>query len=375
MASALGYCILVSALSVGVVLSELRDQFGISGTLAALHGSTFGIGLLVCGVFGVGIVDRLGRRRALELSFFAMLTGVTLFCIGQAWPVTLAGTAIAGLGAALFVLMVPGIISDHHGEHRAAAFAAVNGFPGLAGVAFSLVIGATLSAGGSWRVSYALLTAIIGMSFLVVARSVVVPAGERHGSFSLIVLRQRRVLKPWLHIVNAVLTEFTVGIWAAVYLKEVGRASAGQASALAGLFGVSMFVSRMVLPAVLRRVGDHTIMLSFIVAGCGAATMCLVPSLPGKALGLVAVGFGGGPLYPLTVDRLYASADGVVDSVGLGAICALASGVAVTFGPLLLGVLADMVGLRWAILVVPLLAAIGAFTQRPRQVGASVAAA
>ncbi|MBP9054219.1 MAG: hypothetical protein KBF94_16500, partial [Ilumatobacteraceae bacterium] len=42
--SALGYCLLVAGLSVGVVLSELRDEFGISGVVAALHGSTFGIG-------------------------------------------------------------------------------------------------------------------------------------------------------------------------------------------------------------------------------------------------------------------------------------------------------------------------------------------
>ena len=50
----------------------------------------------------------------------------------------------------------------------------------------------------------------------------------------------------------------------------------------------------------------------------------------------------------------------------MGAYCALASGVAVTLGPLALGVLADAVGLRWAMLVVPVLAAVGAVTQRPR---------
>jgi len=57
----------------------------------------------------------------------------------------------------------------------------------------------------------------------------------------------------------------------------------------------------------------------------------------------------------------------VMDSVSLGAYAALASGVAVTIGPLALGVLADSVGLRRAILIAPVFALIGAVTQRPRQ--------
>ena len=66
-ASALGYCVLVSGLSVGVVLGELRAQFHINGVIAAMHGSTFGVGLLVSGVWGVGVVDRIGRRTAQRL--------------------------------------------------------------------------------------------------------------------------------------------------------------------------------------------------------------------------------------------------------------------------------------------------------------------
>ena len=83
--------------------------------------------------------------------------------------------------------------------------------------------------------------------------------------------------------------------------------------------------------------------------------MCFAPGLPLKVIGLVIVGLGGAPLYPLTVDRFYQRAGHALDAVSLGAFCALASGVAVTLGPLALGVLADSVGLRWALLVVPVL--------------------
>ena len=170
---------------------------------------------------------------------------------------------------------------------------------------------------------------------------------------------------PWLHIVNAVFSEFAVGVWAATYLKEVGHASGGQAAALAGVFGVMMFLSRLVLPTTMRYLGDATISVSFMVLALGAVVMCFAPGLLPRVGGLLLVGFGGAPLYPLTVDRLYASAEHKIDSISLGAICILASGTAVTLGPLTLGVLADRVGLRMALMIVPAVGVLGAITQRP----------
>jgi len=367
LAVTVGYCLLVAGLSTGVVLGELRNQFHLSGVVAALHGSTFGVALLVVGIWGVSIVDRLGRGNALRLSGAALVAGVLLFGVGPLWQLTLTGTALSGFGGAMFVMVVPGVISDHHGDHRAAAFAAVNGVPGAIGVAFSLAIGAALGLRWSWRGPYLVLTAVIAACLFLVARPVSLPTSARHGRFSLAHFRRREVLVPWLFIVNAVLTEFTVGIWAATYLKEAGGASSGLAPALAGAFGITMFLSRMVLPTTLRRLRGATISVSFLTIGAGAIVMCFGPGLTLKVLGLVIVGFGGGPLYPLTVDRLYERAGSTVDSVSLGAIGAMASGAAVTVGPLALGVLADSVGLRRAILIVPALALLGAVTQRPRR--------
>lgn len=366
-ASALGYCLLVAGLSAGAVLAELRDQFGISGFVTALHGSTFGIGLLIVGVWGVALVDRSGRRDALRFSFVCLVVGIVLFCTGQTWQLTLAGTAFTGFGGALYVMVMPGLISDHHGEHRATAFAAVNGVPGVLGVSISLAIGGALALGWSWRLPYLVVSAVVVGVLSAVALPVRVPEVRSAQAFTLRHFRRREVLVPWLFIVNAVLTEFTVGIWGTTFLREVGNASSGAAPALAGLFGVAMFVSRMVLPRTMRLLGSSTITVSFLVLGVGALMMVFVPGLPAKVLGIVIVGFGGGPLYPLTVDRLYEQAGGFLDSVSLGAIGAMASGAAVTLGPLVLGVLADSVGLRTAMFIVPALAVVGAITQRPRR--------
>ena len=107
---------------------------------------------------------------------------------------------------------------------------------------FSIVIGAALALNWSWRSPYLILSAIIVTALAIVAWPVDVPESPRHGEFTLRHLGDRDVFVPWLHIINAVFSEFAIGVWAATYLKEVGHAGGGQAAALAGVFGVMMFL-------------------------------------------------------------------------------------------------------------------------------------
>jgi MFS family permease len=362
-ASALGYALLAGGQSIGFVLGELRHQFHLSGVTAALHGSAFGVTALIAGICGVPVVDRLGRRTSLVVSAMAISLGITMFCVGPVWHVTLAGAAIAGLGGSLLAVVMPGLISDHHGEHRAAAFAAVNGAVGLTAVSFSLVVGGALALHWSWRPPYLILTALIVLTLTAVAWPVAVPELTRHTNFTLAHLRDRDVFVPWLHLLNAIFPEMATAVWATTYLKEVGHASGGQAAAFAGAFGVAMFLSRQVVPHIVRVFGTAAVSSCFIVLAIGALVMVFGGGLFPRVAGLTIVGLGAGPLYPLDVDRLYVTAEHKIDSISLGAICILAAGVAITLGPLALGVLADSIGLKRALLIVPASCVLGAITQ------------
>ncbi|MEP7111927.1 MAG: MFS transporter [Ilumatobacteraceae bacterium] len=365
--SALGYALLAGGQSIGFVLGELRHQFDLSGVIAALHGSVFGLTALTLGVAGVRVVDRLGRRTSMVAAVVAITLGITTFCLGPAWPVTLAGAAVAGLGGALLAVVMPAVISDHHGEHRAAAFAAVNGAVGLTAVTYSLIIGGALALHWSWRPPYLIVTALIVLTLAAVAWPVAVPESSRHTNFTLAHLGDRDVFVPWLHLLNAIFPEMATAVWAATYLKEVGHASGGLAAAMAGAFGVAMFASRQVVPHVIRIFGTAAVSCSFIVLGIGSLVMVFGGGLAPRVVGLTIVGLGAGPLYPLDVDRLYLAAEHRIDPVSLGAICMLAAGVAITLGPLALGVLADSIGLKRALLIVPASCVLGAFTQYRRE--------
>ena len=363
---ALSFCLLVSGLSVGVVLGELRDELGLSGVVAAAHGSTFGLGLVLMGLFGLRIVARVGRPAAFWGTCVLIVVGVAVLCAGHSWPLTLGGTAIAGLACAMLVLLMPGIVADHHGPARVGAFAAINGVPGLAGVSYSLAIGAALGAGLSWRWPYLALTLFLAALLAVIGARASIPTSAPSPTSALALLRRPAARRPFIDAVHAVFAEFPLGVWAVTFLKEVGGSSSGAAAALGAIWGLCLMVARLLLPRYVTLTGVWARSIGFGGVAVGSALMWMGPSLAVRITGLVIVAFGCSPLYPLAVDRLYARVD--ADSVALGALTALASGVAIISGPLLLGVLADAIGLRNAVLAVTALAALGVYTSRPERV-------
>jgi MFS family permease len=356
--------LVIPGLSIGLVLGELRADLGLSGVVSAAHGSAFGVGLLLVGTLGLPVIARMGRPAAFWTSCALVATGVTILCLGNSWPVTLAGTALAGFACAALILLMPGIVADHHGEARAAAFAAINGLPAVVGIALSLVVGATIAAGGGWQTPYLAITLGIAVVLVVVGRRVSIPPGRPERVSALRLVRQRVIGRGYLGVVHAVMLELTMGVWCVTIFKEVGGASSGVAATLGATWATCMFISRMSLGRILRVTGTRTPFFAFALVGIGSVLVWSGPGLVFRVIGVAVYALGGGLLYPLAVDRLYADAGRAADPVALGAVAALGSGTATVVGPLVVGVLADVVGLRHAVLSLTALAAAGVLTTR-----------
>lgn len=361
----LSFLLLVAGLSVGIVLGELRDEFGIGGFVAAAHGSTFGVGLLLAATLGLQVIERVGRTRVFWASCVAIAAGITLLCLGPTWPVTLLGCAVSGLACAALVMLMPGIVADAYAERRSDMFARINAYPGIAGIGFSVIIGAALGAGLSWRVPYLTITLVLLGLTLWAGRRVVLPPTTHHDSHVWSLLRVPKVRRSWLAIVHVVVVEFSIAVWTVTYLKEVGGASSGAAAAIGAVWGVCLFTGRLSIPRVRRQFGAWATTIGFAMAAVGIVAMWSGPGLWIRVLGLTLTGLGSSVLYPLAVDRLYD--DGPNDPVVLGAVAALGSGTAIVLGPPLVGILADIVGLRAAILPLAALALLGAVLRRPVQ--------
>ncbi len=364
----LAFCVLVAGLSLNAVLAEVRSELHLSATMTTLHGSMFGIGLLIAGLVGRPVVTHVGRKKTLYLSVVLTFVGMTTFSAGHRVQLTLLGAGAIAVGAAMIVMVAPGIIADHHGEQRGAALAAINGIPGLVAVPIAIALGIVIGAGASWRTPYFLIGALMLLLVLITGLPARLPATTSTTTTATASeLRRERPVSPinlliqrpdvrwfWFITMIAVLTEFPPGVWCSTYLHEVGGASSGLASGLSCVYGVGLFCSRMFLPRLLRRFGTRLRSAGLMTMAVSAVSLWSVPVLWVRVVALFIMGIGAGPLYPVSIDDLF-KVDGV-DTVALGAVGALASGTAITIGPLMFGVIADSISLRHAALVVPVMA-------------------
>lgn len=151
------------------------------------------------------------------------------------------------------------------------------------------------------------------------------------------------------------LAEGAASDWSAVYLATVvGASPAVSALALSG-FSLGLVVTRFVADGLGVRFGDRALLLGGAsLAGTGMVLGLLLPIAPIAILGFVAVGMGFAAVVPIAFRRA-ANLEGIEPGIGVAAVATVAY-TGFLAGPPLIGFLAEAVGLRQALILVPLLA-------------------
>jgi fucose permease len=220
-----------------------------------------------------------------------------------------------------------------------------------------LLVGATLRAGIGWRPGYLALPLLAIAALLASLRrarpdpdAAGAPRAARPGEPA-----SAAFLGRWLDVLLVVSVEFCLVFWAADYLRSERGFSAGGGAAGAALFLLGMAAGRAATMPVTRLLPVPARLLAGAasLAGAGFALLWTVDRAPAAAAGLLLAGLGVALLYPVALAEAMAAWPGDPDRAA--ARCALASGLAIGAAPLLLGALADAVGLRAAFLLAPLL--------------------
>src|SRR5262249_18341430 len=100
-----------------------------SSAVASLHGAMFGVFLLALATFGRRVLDAIANAILLAGSAMLMFGGGVLFGFGRHAVLTLSGAALSGAGAAMLVVVVPGVVFAHQRETATQAMAVLNTFP------------------------------------------------------------------------------------------------------------------------------------------------------------------------------------------------------------------------------------------------------
>jgi len=343
----------------GPITPFLKDELHLSYTASSLHFTAFAAGLLLIGLMGQTVIRRLGETRALWAGAIGISVSSLILVAGRSVLVTIAASFCMGLVGSLILATVPLVLSRHHGHLRSVAIAEANVAASLASTAAPLMVGLAARVPGGWRWALAVAALAPLMARPWLARS----AARQSDSHSIdaapadAATRQKRLPKLywllWSALLLGVSLEFCMISWSASYLiSSLGMAKANAAQSLS-LFLAGMLIGRVAGSRLLRRFSPHAVLMGSIgVASIGFALFWAASRIPEGLIGLFVTGLGIAGLYPLLLSLGIAVAP---NSVEASARAALASGIAILALPLVLGRLADMVGLRPAYALVAVL--------------------
>ncbi|MFP5218447.1 MAG: MFS transporter [Actinomycetes bacterium] len=343
----------------GLATPALRDELGYGYTLASMHVTAYaGLGV-VAGLLAPRLDRALGRRAVLLLGLLGMAVGVAALTGGRTAPITLGAAALAGLLGTLIIVAVQSALSDHHGDQRAVAFAESNVVASVGSTAAPLVVGAGAAALGSWRWG-ALALAATGLLVAAAVRGRTVPAAAHHEQRADVGGRLPTTARTGVGLLfTGVVLEWSISYWGATYLREVVDLSRPAAVTAMTCFFGAMLVGRVAAGVLVRRRDPLALVAwGLVLAAVGVALHVASTAVPAALTGLVLLGLGVSVVFPLGLALAVAGAPDRAAVVS--SRCIVAGSAAVVLGPLLVGQLADAVGLRTALLLVPVAVVSGA---------------
>ncbi len=340
----------------GPITPSLKEELNLSYTVSSLHFTAFAVGILLIGLSGHILIRRWGRWHSLWIGAFGISLSALVLLAGQSAPITIGAAFGMGLIGSLILVIVPSLLSELHQEQRSVALSGANVIASLVSAAAPLLVGWFAPLPGGWRLSLG-LAALTPIALRLGFGKVTLPQStsdqEEHPTSN---KRPLPVLYwiYWVALMLAVSVEFCMISWSADYLATslgVPKVDAAQA--------VSLFLGGMIFGRLAgSRLVEHfstsrVIIGSILVAGIGFLMFWGTANVTLSLAGLFVTGLGVASLYPLILSLAIGTAPD--NSIQASARATLASGTAILALPLVLGRLADMVGIRPAYSVVVVL--------------------
>ena len=334
---------------IGPVTPFLKDELGLSYTVSSLHYTAFALGILLVGLGGHLVIRRIGRWYSLWLGAAGISLGTLVLIAGRNPWVTIGAAFVMGLVGSLILAIIPSVLADRHGALRTVAISEANLLTSVVSTAAPFMVGFFARTVAGWRLSLALV-ALVPLVLYVIFRDLrhELPAPGPSAA----VEEEKKPLPAlywayWTALMLGVAVEFCMISWSADYLqKAFGMLQADAAQSVA-LFLGAMIVGRVLVSRLLLRFSSTTLVIaSILVAGAGFLLYWLSGSVLFGLAGLFITGLGVAGLYPLIVSLAIGAAGS--QTVQASARATLASGTAILVLPLVLGRLADALGIRAA---------------------------
>jgi fucose permease len=335
----------------GVAWPSLQASFGIPpSAMGAVLATAMG-GYFLSGLFAGGAVARLGVGNLLTLSSALVVMALCGYALAPTWAAFFPFGAVWGLGSGAIDTALNAYAARHFSVRH------VNWLHGCWGIGASIgpaVMTFSLARGNEYQAGYAGLAAVLGGLAIVFAltrrrwddaQDAVGAASADSGDQGLrTALRHGRV---WLQLLIFFFytgVEAGVGQWCFSWLRERRGLSLEAAGSWTSAYWASLTVGRLVLGAVVGRVGpDRLVRAATVGAVIGVLLFAAAGGLLG-CVGLLVLGASLAPIFPTLMARTPARVgDGLAHhAVGLQ-VSAGTLGVAVV--PSVMGFLVARLGI------------------------------
>jgi fucose permease len=339
----------------GPITPFLKDELQLSYTVSSFHFTAFAVGILLIGVSGHVLIQRIGPQHSLWLGLFGMSLSALLLLAGRNPVITIAASFLMGWIGSLILAIVPAALSDQHGDMQAVALSEANVIASLLATSAPLLVG-WFAASIGWRWALGMMACFPILMFVGLGKNSS-PISSRAADEMPEAVRQPLPALFWIYwfaIMLAVSVEFCMIFWSADYLEQVLGLVKADAARAVSLFLGAMIVGRILGSRLVQRFSTLAVVtFSIIIAAIGFVLFWRAQNTLLGLGGLFISGLGVASLYPLILSLAISAANG--NTIQAGARATLASGTAILALPLALGRLADAVGIRAAYAVVIIL--------------------
>lgn len=339
---------------IGPMVPYLRDETGMSYTLAGLHQSSFALGMIAMGLFGGRLVSRNSIQKSLWGGMVLMVTGLGVMVLGRGPFFSLAGVFIMSLGGTLSLSAIQTCFAIEPRPVRRQFIMEANVVASI----MTMLVPLVLLAGSATILGWRIVLPVMALCLFGIASFGVTATGRRLRVQHDDLQTSSGKLGPaywriWLVMFLGVSVEWAIGFWCMTYLLGLPGNSRETAAVGTMILGLSSVLGRFTASRISNRISERRLLYAvLVIIALGFPAYWLRAGVVSAFAGLALCGFASANLYPLGFSMAIGAAPN--NPARASSVAPVASGTAVGLAPLLLGRLADATDMRLALLYVPI---------------------
>lgn len=356
------------------LVPHLRSVFNLNYAWAMLADSAFFLAYFIFSAPTSKLIEMIGYKRTMVVSLFVQVIGCLLFLLAAkmiSFPLFLTAIFVVGAGVTALQTAANPYVTILGPEHSAPArLTLAQAFNSIGAAAAPIVAGAFIlmdtskqftraQTAATVRVPYALVAAgLLLLGFAVafmhlpyIVHTRTIRPGTDRDPIRQSVWRYRHTVLGAVGIFAYVGVEVGLASIAVNYFKNQGMSSENTASFLVSLYWFGAMIGRLLGSWALTKINSGSLLGGCAIAASLLITLSMITSGQVAIWTLVLCGFTNSIMFP-NIFALGVAGLGPLTSKGSGLIMSACIGGAVI--PLLLGALADRVGIQHA-LVLPML--------------------